>query len=124
MSGVEHFDGWPSVHCAFSFHTGRSVLTRTLLPWPAIHEMRDMEMIITSMVSVCKKDNPRNQSPGEFREQKWVHRTKNVTILEVEQRTSSTFFLMKACQGPKSSRVSDNIMERVNSLEDKCILNP
>jgi hypothetical protein len=42
--------------------TGCSVLTRSLLPWLAVHEMRDMQMVITSTVSVCKKDRCRNRS--------------------------------------------------------------
>jgi hypothetical protein len=42
------------------------MLTRTLLPWLAVHEMRDMEMVTTSTVSVRTKDNCRNLSPDEF----------------------------------------------------------
>jgi hypothetical protein len=51
-----------------------------------------MEMISTSTVCVCKKDNCQNQSPGEFGDQKWVHRTKGVKIVEVEQRYIIKFF--------------------------------
>jgi hypothetical protein len=54
--------------------------------------MRDMEMISTSTVCVCKKDNCRNRSPSEFGKQKWVHRTKSVKIIEVEQRYVIKFF--------------------------------
>jgi hypothetical protein len=54
--------------------------------------MRDMEMVNTSTVCVSKKDNCRNRSPGEFGEQKWVHRTKRVKIMEVEQRYVIKFF--------------------------------
>jgi histone-lysine N-methyltransferase SETMAR len=51
-----------------------------------------MEIISTSTVCVWKKDNCRNRSPGEFGEQKWVHRTKRVKIMEVEQRYVINFF--------------------------------
>jgi hypothetical protein len=54
--------------------------------------MRDMEMITTSTVSVCKNNRCRNRSPGEFGGQKWVHRTKSVKIREVEQRYVTKFF--------------------------------
>jgi hypothetical protein len=66
--------------------------------------MRDMEMISTSTVCVCKKDNCRNLSPGEFGEQKWVHWTTNVKIMEVEQRYVINFF-------------SDEVMPRVQIVE-------
>jgi hypothetical protein len=54
--------------------------------------MRDMEMISTSAVCVCKKDDCRNRSPGEFGEQRWVHRTRIVQIIEGEQRYVINFF--------------------------------
>jgi hypothetical protein len=54
--------------------------------------MREMKMISTSTDCVCKKDNCRNRSPGEFGEQKWVHRTRNVKIMELEQRYVIKFF--------------------------------
>jgi hypothetical protein len=71
---------------------GYSILTRTLLPWLAIRKMRDVEMSITPMVSVRKKDNYRNRSPGEFGWQTWIHRTKSVKIMEVEQCYFVEFF--------------------------------
>jgi hypothetical protein len=68
------------------------MLTRTLLPWLRVHEMRDMEMISASMVCVCKKDNCRDRPPGELGEQKWAHRTRSGKIMEVEQRYVIKFF--------------------------------
>jgi hypothetical protein len=59
--GIDSFDG----DC-----TGYLILNRALLPWLAVPEMRDMEMIITSTVSVGKKDNCRTRSPREFGRQK------------------------------------------------------
>jgi hypothetical protein len=61
-------------------------------PVAAVHEMCDMEIISTSTVCVCKTDNRRNRSPGEFGEQKWVHRTRGVKIMEVEQLYVIKFF--------------------------------
>jgi hypothetical protein len=61
--------------------------------------MREMEMISTSTVCVCEKDSCRNRSPGEFGEQKWVHRTKGVTIMEVEQRHVIKFFFDEGMPG-------------------------
>jgi hypothetical protein len=58
-----------------------------------------MEMISTSTVCVCKTDNCRNQSPGEFGEQKWVHRTKSVKIMELEQRYVMNFFFNDGMSG-------------------------
>jgi hypothetical protein len=49
-------------------------------------------MIITSVVCVYKKDNCRNRSLGGFGEQKLVHRTESVKIVEVEQRYVIKFF--------------------------------
>jgi hypothetical protein len=54
--------------------------------------MRDVEMITTSTASVCKKDNSRNRSPGEFGGQSRVYRTKSVKIMEVEQCHVIKFF--------------------------------
>jgi hypothetical protein len=58
----------------------------------AVHEMRGMEMINTSTVCLHKEDTCRNRSTGEFGEQKWVHWTKSVKIMEVEQRYVIKFF--------------------------------
>jgi hypothetical protein len=49
-------------------------------------------MISTSTVFLCKKDNSRHRTPGEFGEQKWGHRTKSAKIMEVEQRCVIKFF--------------------------------
>jgi hypothetical protein len=54
--------------------------------------MRDMEMISTSMVCVCKKDNCRDRPPGELGEQKWVHWTRSGKIIDAEQRYAIKFF--------------------------------
>jgi hypothetical protein len=54
--------------------------------------MREMEVISTSTVCVRKKDNYRNSSPSEFGEQKWVHRTKGVKSMKVEQSYVIKFF--------------------------------
>jgi hypothetical protein len=42
-------------------------------------------MISVSTVCVCKRDNCRNESPGEFGKQKWVHRTESAKIMAFEQ---------------------------------------
>jgi hypothetical protein len=54
--------------------------------------MRDMESIITSTVSVCKKNKCRNRSPGDLGGQKSVHRAKSVKIMEIGQRRVVNFF--------------------------------
>jgi hypothetical protein len=51
-----------------------------------------MEMISTSTVCVYKRDGCRNPPPGEFGEQKWVHRAKGVEIMAVEQPYVIRFF--------------------------------
>jgi hypothetical protein len=58
-----------------------------------------MQMISTSTVCVCEKDNCGNQSPGECGEQKWVRRTKRVKIIEVEQRYVINFFSHEGMPG-------------------------
>jgi hypothetical protein len=80
-------------------NTRCSILARVLLPWPPVHEMGEMKMFSTSTVCVCKRDNCRNRSPGEFGKQKWVHRTKRVKIMEVEQRYVIRFFSNEGMPG-------------------------
>jgi hypothetical protein len=71
--------------------------------------MRNMEMISTSTACVSKKDNCRNRSPGEFGEQKWVHRTKSVRIMELEQGCVINFFSDEGMPGLQ-------IVERLRQL--------
>jgi hypothetical protein len=97
-------------HLSLLRSTRSSTLTQTLFPWLAVQETRDLEMITTSTVSVCKKDNCRNRSRGEFGAQKWVRRTKNVKITKVEQRYIIKFFFDEGIPGPKSPHISNNIM--------------
>jgi hypothetical protein len=54
--------------------------------------MPGMEIISTSTVCVYKKDNRQNRPPGETSEQKWVHQTRSVKIMELEQRYVIKFF--------------------------------
>jgi hypothetical protein len=79
--------------------TAYSILTRLSPLWLPVHEMRDMEIISTSTVCVCKKDNCRNRPPGEFGEQKWVHRTKGVKIMGVEHGYAIKFFSDEGMSG-------------------------
>jgi histone-lysine N-methyltransferase SETMAR len=83
--------------------------------------MRDMEIISTFMVSVCKKSNCRNRSPGEFGKQKWVHRTKSVKIMEVEQRHVIKFFSDEGTPGVQiAERLRQHYREDALSRTQVC----
>jgi hypothetical protein len=64
--------------------------------WLAVHEMRGLEMITTSTLSMCTKDNCRNWPPAGFGRQKFVHRTNSVKNMAVEQRHVFKFFSDKS----------------------------